>query len=122
MVTVTLPNEVVLLLLEHGAFVDALDHKGRTPMHYASLLGQEAAVRALLMYNADVMIKTPDGYTALDLASDINIKNMLEEAEANVLDMHLAFAMGLHNRLGSEATMFALHPELVRMVVEQCRS
>jgi hypothetical protein len=67
--------EVVRLLCEHGADVDAnaLYHhlqrsRGGTALHYAVRSGNAAAIDALAECGADFNIKDPDGLTALDYA------------------------------------------------------
>jgi len=113
-------NPVLTLLLEAGSPVDARNARGLTGLHIAASNGSVGNVRALVYYNADVMLKTPDGKTALDLASDATIKNILETEESKIKERWLAFTMGQHKRLGSQAIMHDLHPELVKLVVDQC--
>lgn len=61
--------EVVELLIQHRAQVNALDGVGCTPLHYAALNGHKDVVRILLERgNALINFKTYGGWTPLHLA------------------------------------------------------
>lgn len=68
--------EIVRLLLDNGAFVDALDDIGRTPLHHASARGHPEVVMLLIERGANVEIKDDQfgredgGKTALELATE----------------------------------------------------
>ncbi|XP_076684261.1 uncharacterized protein LOC143377154 [Andrena cerasifolii] len=62
--------EVVELLLEFGACVDAVDIYGTTALHFASKIGHEEVVTALLEHGADITMKSKGCYTALRFVTD----------------------------------------------------
>lgn len=76
-------NDVLLLLLlDHGAAVNALDQLGRTPLHWACIKRNGPAALMLLEHSADPSIddkyrRTPLQYAAL--AQDPALANMLQE-------------------------------------------
>ena len=57
--------DLVGLLLEHGAQVDALDQLRDTPLHRASRKVARAACKALLDRGADVKRNGKDAWTCL---------------------------------------------------------
>ena len=61
-------------LLEHGADVNACDNFGKSPLHYASALGNRGLVKLLLRNGADVYQKDRDGFTVLDYAASGDYK------------------------------------------------
>ena len=60
--------EVMRLLLEHHAFIDAESPNGSTPLMMAAMYGSTAAVKLLLDEGADVQMKNQLGLSALDFA------------------------------------------------------
>jgi ankyrin repeat protein len=68
-------SEIVRLLIDHGAEVDAVDDFGKTPLHdvtrgeYKSQDDGVRVARLLLDHGADVNAKARSGDTPLDLAS-----------------------------------------------------
>jgi len=62
--------EVVQLLVEAGAPVNAQQQKGWTPLHEAVRQGNEAMVRLLLAHGADPKQQNEDGKSAIGLAAD----------------------------------------------------
>lgn len=60
--------EVMALLLEHHAFIDAESPNGTTPLMMAAMYGTPQAVKLLLDAGADVAMKNQLGMTALDFA------------------------------------------------------
>ena len=61
-------DEVVQLLVTSGAEVDALDNWQRTPLHRAAAAGHVAACGLLLASEANTLMRTHNGETALDAA------------------------------------------------------
>ena len=78
--------EVVSLLLDHGADVDARWTKGpkwsqgpnRTALQEGVINGHKDIVEVLLRYKADPKIKDNEGKTALDYARDSGRKEILQ--------------------------------------------
>jgi cytohesin len=58
-------NEVIQLLLEHGADVNARGDAGFSPLHYAAREGQLASARLLVAAGADLNVKNDWGWTAM---------------------------------------------------------
>ena len=69
--------EVVTLLLDAGARIDAVDNRGRTALMTAAELGRAAVVDALLARGADRTIMDKSGKSALDLAADESVRAKL---------------------------------------------
>jgi ankyrin repeat protein len=71
--------EMVVLLLDHGAEVDAkTSNLGRTPLHLAAAAsGTGRVIELLVAHGADVEQATPTGQTALHLAADDGQKEAL---------------------------------------------
>jgi ankyrin repeat protein len=62
--------EVVQLLVEAGAPVNAQQDKGWAPLHEAVRQGSEPMVRLLLAHGADPKLQNDDGKSAIGLAAD----------------------------------------------------
>lgn len=60
--------EIARMLLEHGAWVNAVQQDSFTPLHGAAQNGQIELIRLLLDYGADPHLRTADGRTSLDMA------------------------------------------------------
>lgn len=60
--------EILELLYENGANVNAQKRDNYTPLHLACLFGREKCVKFLLKHGADRNLKTHDEKIALDLA------------------------------------------------------
>jgi hypothetical protein len=69
---------VVRLLLEHGADINAQNHSGWTPLHWASFNGVLEVVRLLLKHGAEVGAKDNDGKTALQFAAEEGREKVVE--------------------------------------------
>lgn len=75
--------DVMRLLLENHAYIDAESPNGSTPLMMASMYGTQAAVQLLLEEGADPLLKNQQGLTALQFAESANRPNaatMLENA------------------------------------------
>lgn len=60
--------QVVQLLLEHYAYIDAESPNGTTPLMMAARYGSDEALQTLLDAGADASLKNAKGLTALDFA------------------------------------------------------
>ena len=60
--------QLVQLLLDHYAYIDAASPNGSTPLMMAALYGSSEAVKVLLEAGADPNLKNALGLTALDFA------------------------------------------------------
>ncbi|WP_328793983.1 ankyrin repeat domain-containing protein [Hydrogenophaga sp. BPS33] len=60
--------DMVRLMLEHHAYIDAESPNGTTPLMMAAQYGQPAVVQLLLDEGADPLIKNQRGLTAMDFA------------------------------------------------------
>lgn len=66
--SVTGDPEVALLLLGHGADIEAVDEGGGTPLHVAAYCNNPACVTALLSWKADINRRDDEGHTPLHTA------------------------------------------------------
>ncbi|KAI9774707.1 MAG: hypothetical protein M1839_001668 [Geoglossum umbratile] len=107
--------EVVRLLVENGAEVNAGDEGGRTALHWAVRNGREAVVKLLVEKGAEVNAKDRDGRAALHWAvwngHEAVVKLLIEEgAEVNAKDIY--GWMALH------AAVWNGHKVVVKLLVE----
>ncbi len=70
------PEEVVILL-SHGADVNAIGEYGYTPLHDAVEQGYIEIVKLLLKAGANISAKTADGDTPITLAAILNEEEIL---------------------------------------------
>lgn len=61
--------ELVTLLLDHGADVDAVNGVGDRSLHVAAVLGGVEVVEVLVARGADLLAEMADGLTALRLGA-----------------------------------------------------
>ena len=61
-------GDVIRLLLEHHAYIDAESPNGTTPLMMAASYGTPVAVKILLEAGADPLLKNQRGLTAIDFA------------------------------------------------------
>lgn len=61
-------DEIVQLLLDHYAYIDAASPNGTTPLMMAARSGQSKTVKLLLDEGADATLKNQLGLSAIDLA------------------------------------------------------
>ncbi len=61
-------GDIISLLLEKNAYIDAESPNGSTPLMMAAMYGSTAAVKLLLQEGADPTIKNQRGLTALNFA------------------------------------------------------
>lgn len=70
--------EVIDLLLEKHAFIDAESPNGTTPLMMAAFYGTPEAVKLLIESGADLNMRNQQGMTALDFAQRAERKNAME--------------------------------------------
>src|SRR5436190_6838814 len=73
-------NEVVRLLLEHGANPNVVEHGNQdmTPLHWAATSNNIDCVKTLLEHGADLNATTTSGYTPLMLAADTGTSQLTQ--------------------------------------------
>jgi ankyrin repeat protein len=76
--------EIMLMLLEEHAFIDAESPNRTTPLMMAAHYGSPQAVRLLLEAGADPLVKNELGMTAIDFARRANRKDAAELIAAAV--------------------------------------
>lgn len=76
--------EIMLILLEHHAFIDAESPNKTTPLMMAAHYGSPQAVKLLLDEGADPLVKNELGLTAIDFANRGNRKDAAELIAASV--------------------------------------
>lgn len=64
--------ELMNLLLEHHAYIDAASPNESTPLMMAAMYGTASAVKLLLEAGADPMLRNAQGLTAFDFAEKAN--------------------------------------------------
>ncbi len=79
-------EEIVILLINKGADVNATTKIGITPLHVAALYGHKATVKAVLEDGAEVNATVTDGeykdFTPLQLTNNYDMKALLRKAGA----------------------------------------
>lgn len=70
--------EVIKLLLEENAYIDAESPNGTTPLMMAARYGTAAAVKLLLDEGADPLLKNEQKMTAIDFATGVNRNDVAE--------------------------------------------
>jgi ankyrin repeat protein len=78
--------DVIRLLLDENAYIDAASPNGTTPLMMAAHYGSPSAVKLLLESGADPMLKNDQGLTAFDFANRASRKD-----SANIIS---AFVQG----------------------------
>ncbi|MBM4168022.1 MAG: ankyrin repeat domain-containing protein [Ignavibacteria bacterium] len=74
--------EVAQFLLEQGVDVNARQTTlGYTPLHYAAVSGMQSAAKKLIEFGAEVHLKSVDGKTPLDLATEKNHAEVIQILE-----------------------------------------
>lgn len=79
--------DILALLLEHSAYIDAESPNGTTPLMMAALYGSPEAVKHLIQAGADLKLQNQLGMTALDFAvrgQRTNAKELIETGLARL--------------------------------------
>jgi ankyrin repeat protein len=76
--------EIILLLLDENAYIDAESPNKSTPLMMAAMYGSTAAVRALLEAGADPTLRNELGLSAVDFAQRANRPDAAETIAAAI--------------------------------------
>ena len=82
--------DVVRVLLDSGAAVDARDGNGQTPLHLGACKDRDECVRILLEAGADVMLEDREGRIPLDYAKRERTELLIREHMEKLLERLLA--------------------------------
>jgi ankyrin repeat protein len=80
-------DEIVRLLLEWGADIEAFDQERRRPLHHAAMTGQKVIVKMLLEKGANVQVTDSSNSTPLHYAvevDDIGTVRLLLDSKADI--------------------------------------
>jgi len=117
--------EVVSVLVEAGASLEAVSRAGRTPLHFAARSnGNLEVLRALLRYEPDVYARNPAGRTPLHLAALWNDNPEVVEELARVTDVNVRAKAGetpLHSATRSRgfAAVPSPNPDVVAVLLRR---
>jgi hypothetical protein len=114
-------TEIVNLLIEHGADIEARDQEDATPLMRAAAFGQTGIVRALLDHGANVRAKDKYGNTALIAAAcECAVVDMPETLPSMKLLLEKGADVNAKNRDGNTALILALknHQEHVAALLK----
>ena len=110
--------EVVSILLEKGAEVNAKNSRGHTALQFAALLREVEIVRMLLEREVDVNTKSDEGDTALHWAVEISnneeVVRMLLEKGADVNVKNIVKHTALHGAVRNSNNV-----AMIRMLLEK---
>uniref|UniRef100_A0A8C1QPD6 Protein phosphatase 1, regulatory subunit 16B n=1 Tax=Cyprinus carpio TaxID=7962 RepID=A0A8C1QPD6_CYPCA len=76
-------EDMVRILLAHGATVNAQDNELWTPLHAAATCGHTGLVKILIQHGADLLAVNSDGNMPYDLCEDDPTLDIIETAMAN---------------------------------------
>ena len=108
-------EELVLLLLQHGADVSATDIFGRPALHVAASNGLEAVVLLLLQHGADVSSKGGDGWSPLHEAARQGLEQAILMLLEHGADVSSTDWLG---QTPEEVARQRSHPEVAAMLKE----
>jgi len=72
--------EMLNVLLDNGAYINELDDRGQTALHYATCNGFADVTKYLLSKGIDAAIQDSDGNSAADLAMDAHVVELFGNA------------------------------------------
>jgi len=107
--------EVVRMLLENGAQINARDSNGMTPLHAAADWHTSVVIRELLQHGADLLAVDDYGHTPFDRASTNNISH----PQTSNYIITSSYNNLLVARHGNQAIHAALEVAQYRCVVQQ---
>ncbi|XP_077429257.1 protein phosphatase 1 regulatory inhibitor subunit 16B [Vanacampus margaritifer] len=105
-------EEMVKILLDRGAGVNAQDNELWTPLHAAATCGHAGLVKILIAYGADLLAVNSDGNMPYDLCEDDPTLDIIETAMAN---RGITQEMINETRASTERRMLGDIQELVRL-------
>jgi ankyrin repeat protein len=111
--------QIARWLFWRQANVNVTDNKQRTPLHLAAKEGRMEMVQTLLEHGADPLPLTIRGKTAAELAikyDHVPVAAMIQ-AESVRRDRAVAFAMGVHERLGYKSSVVPMDTEIMRKIL-----
>ena len=79
--------DIVQLLLQHGANINAQSSSGNTALHYACCSGYDGVVQVLIQHNADLEHQNENGHTPLMEAASgghVKVASLLLEKGAGI--------------------------------------
>ncbi|XP_077459262.1 protein phosphatase 1 regulatory inhibitor subunit 16B [Stigmatopora argus] len=105
-------EEMVKILLDRGAGVNAQDNELWTPLHAAATCGHAGLVKILIAHGADLLAVNSDGNMPYDLCEDDPTLDIIETAMAN---RGITQEMINETRASTERRMLGDIQELVRL-------
>eukprot|EP00300_Choanocystis_sp_HF-7_P016627 c19470_g1_i8.p1 GENE.c19470_g1_i8~~c19470_g1_i8.p1 ORF type:complete len:129 (-),score=13.53 c19470_g1_i8:136-522(-) len=115
--------DIMELLIENGALINALDADSRTPLHWAAHEGHTGAVELLLRHDADWTIRESTGLLArqeAELAEKFAAAYPLSMREVEV-EMY-AFIFGTHPRLGASSPVRLLPRDVLELILHHLKN
>lgn len=87
-------TEIIELLLEHHAFIDAGSPNGTTPLMMAARYGSEASARLLMQAGADPTMRNERELSAADFARSVNREQLAKAIEDYARDYSARYGTG----------------------------